>query len=167
MDMPSSKSTRAIDARDRISGLPDELLHHAMSFFPARDVVLTCVLSTRWRHLWASVRCLSVDTGDFIDQKRFVKFVTSLLLSRGCGPLDYFRLDADGPGFFLENFRDTAYLWICHALRSNVHTLSIMDHDLKDKYDFIEEGEGEGEGETEERDLMHSGLATVPSCHCT
>lgn len=153
MDTPRSKSAREIDAGDRISGLPDEVIHHAMSFLPARDVVRTCVLSTRWRHLWASSRCLSVDTRDFINERRFIKFVTSLLLSRGCGPLDSFRLDANGPGIFLENFRDTAYLWICHALRSNVHTLSIVDHDLKDKYDYIEEGEedGEGEGESEER----------------
>ncbi|CAD6246671.1 unnamed protein product [Miscanthus lutarioriparius] len=130
-----------MDAGDRISDLPDELLHHAMSFLPARDVVRTCVLSTRWRHLWVSMPYLSVDTGDFINQRSFIKFVTSLLLSRGCGPLDSFRLDANGPGIFLENFRDTACLWICHALRSNVHTLSIMDHELKE----------EGEGESEER----------------
>lgn len=93
------------------------------------------------------------------NQRRFIKFVTSLLLSRGCGPLDSFRLDANGPGIFLENFHDTAYLWICHALRSNVHTLSIMDHELK------EEEEGEGESEDDEIP-MPSGLATVPSCHC-
>ncbi|XP_066326078.1 F-box/LRR-repeat protein At3g58900-like [Miscanthus floridulus] len=141
MDTPSSKSARGMDAGDRISDLPDELLHHAMSFLLARDVVRTCVLSTRWRHLWVSMPYLSIDTGDFINQRSFIKFVTSLLLSRGCGPLDSFRLDANGPGIFLENFRDTAYLWICHALRSNVHTLSIMDHELKE----------EGEGESEER----------------
>jgi hypothetical protein len=36
---------------DRISGLPDELLHRIMSFLPARDAVRTCVLSPRWHRL--------------------------------------------------------------------------------------------------------------------
>ncbi|CAL5010122.1 unnamed protein product [Urochloa decumbens] len=59
----------------------------------------------------------------------------ALLLSRGCTPLDSFRLDADGPGIFLENFRETAYQWICHALRSNVEELGIRDHDRDNALD--------------------------------
>ncbi|KAK3142541.1 hypothetical protein QOZ80_4BG0347900 [Eleusine coracana subsp. coracana] len=50
---------------DRLSSLPDGLLHHIMSFMKARQVVQTCVLSTRWRHLWRSVPCLDVDQTEF------------------------------------------------------------------------------------------------------
>jgi len=32
---------------DRLSSLPDCLIHHIMSFMKARQVVQTCVLSTR------------------------------------------------------------------------------------------------------------------------
>nr|TKW08959.1 hypothetical protein SEVIR_6G059400v2 [Setaria viridis] len=134
MGRSGSKSAKALDFGDRISGLPDELLHHVMSFLPARDAVRTCVLSPRWRYLWASARHLNVDTEGFTTQRTFKKIVTALLLSRGYTPLDSFCLDADVPGFYLENFRDTAYLWICHALRSNVHTLSITDHDRNDAF---------------------------------
>jgi hypothetical protein len=43
MNTPSCKSAKAmVPAVDRISGLPDELLHHVMSL-PAEDVVCTCV----------------------------------------------------------------------------------------------------------------------------
>ncbi|CAO2168037.1 unnamed protein product [Urochloa humidicola] len=127
-----SKLAKAVDVGDRISGLPVELHHHVLSFLPARDAVRTCVLSPRWRHLWASARRLNVNTEGFTRLRTFIKFGNSLLLSRGCTPLDSFSLDANGPGIYLQNFRDTAYLWICHALRSNVQTLSITDHDRND-----------------------------------
>jgi hypothetical protein len=36
-----------------------------MSFLKARQVVQTCVLSTRWRHLWRSVPCLDIYQKEF------------------------------------------------------------------------------------------------------
>uniref|UniRef100_K3ZN10 F-box domain-containing protein n=1 Tax=Setaria italica TaxID=4555 RepID=K3ZN10_SETIT len=50
---------------DRLSSLPDSLLHAIMSLLKARQAVQTCVLSTRWRHLWRSVPCLDVDHDEF------------------------------------------------------------------------------------------------------
>ncbi|KAL6857057.1 hypothetical protein ACP4OV_018439 [Aristida adscensionis] len=119
-------------AMDRISGLPDELLHHVMSFLPARDAVRTCVLSPRWRHLWESVRRLNVDSEGFANDEYLVEFANALLLSRGCMPLDSFWFRANGPDSFLENFGADALQWIRHALRSNVQELGIIDHDQHD-----------------------------------
>jgi hypothetical protein len=47
---------------DRLSALPDEMLHHdhVMSFLRAWEVARTCVLSRRWRHLWASAPCVDL-----------------------------------------------------------------------------------------------------------
>ncbi|XP_066340174.1 MEIOTIC F-BOX protein MOF-like isoform X2 [Miscanthus floridulus] len=50
---------------DRLSSLPDCLLHTIMSFMKARQAVQTCVLSTRWRNLWRSVPCLDIDLAEF------------------------------------------------------------------------------------------------------
>ncbi|CAD6341488.1 unnamed protein product [Miscanthus lutarioriparius] len=50
---------------DRLSSLPDCLLHTIMSFLQARQAVQTCMLSTRWRHLWRSVPCLDIDFDEF------------------------------------------------------------------------------------------------------
>jgi hypothetical protein len=50
---------------DRLSALPDCLLHTIMSSLKARQAVQTCVLSRRWRHLWRSVPCLDVDINEF------------------------------------------------------------------------------------------------------
>jgi len=50
---------------DRLSSLPYCLLHTIMSLLKARQAVQTCVLSTRWRHLWRSVPCLDIDFDEF------------------------------------------------------------------------------------------------------
>ncbi|KAL6595110.1 hypothetical protein ACP70R_048213 [Stipagrostis hirtigluma subsp. patula] len=49
------------DGVDRLSALPDGLLHAVLSFLPAPQVVRTCVLSRRWRRLWRSAPRVNVD----------------------------------------------------------------------------------------------------------
>ncbi|CAL5010070.1 unnamed protein product [Urochloa decumbens] len=132
MDTPRSKRAKAMDPGDRISGLPDEVRHHVLSFLPARDAARTCVLSPMWRQLWASAPRLNVDAEGFTSQRRFIKFVNALLLTRGCIPLKSFWLRANGPGIFLDNFHDTAYLWIRYALRNNVQELGVVDYNQND-----------------------------------
>nr|XP_040255115.1 MEIOTIC F-BOX protein MOF-like [Aegilops tauschii subsp. strangulata] len=50
---------------DRLSDLPDCLLHDILSRLKARQVVQTCVLSRRWQHLWPTSPCLDVDIREF------------------------------------------------------------------------------------------------------
>ncbi|KAF8673227.1 hypothetical protein HU200_048779 [Digitaria exilis] len=54
---------------DRLSALPDCLLHVIMSSLKARQVVQTCVLSRRWRDLWRTVPCLDVNLDEFRAKK--------------------------------------------------------------------------------------------------
>ncbi|KAL5718226.1 hypothetical protein ACHQM5_011155 [Ranunculus cassubicifolius] len=51
---------------DIISKLPDDILHHILSFLPTSSAVSTSALSTRWRDLWTSVPVL-----EFCGQSRF------------------------------------------------------------------------------------------------
>jgi hypothetical protein len=44
----------------RMGALPDDLLHHVLSFLPAHEAVRTCLLARRWRHLWKSVAALRI-----------------------------------------------------------------------------------------------------------
>uniref|UniRef100_K3YLE5 F-box domain-containing protein n=1 Tax=Setaria italica TaxID=4555 RepID=K3YLE5_SETIT len=80
---------------DRLSALPDCLLHEIMSRMKARQTVQTCVLSRRWRHLWRSAPCLDLDQTEFFESSyghptqeqldRFQDFGDSLLLNREDG----------------------------------------------------------------------------------
>ncbi|KAL5726891.1 hypothetical protein ACHQM5_000136 [Ranunculus cassubicifolius] len=42
-------------ARDRISVLPDEVIHHMLSFMNVDEAVLTSCLSKRWRYQWTFI----------------------------------------------------------------------------------------------------------------
>nr|CAB3452432.1 unnamed protein product [Digitaria exilis] len=79
---------------DWLSALPDALLHAILSFLPAPQVVRTCLLSQRWRHLWRSSPYIKINEQDFgislrpqmthasLDEKwaRFEDFAANLLL---------------------------------------------------------------------------------------
>ncbi|KAI9108089.1 hypothetical protein K1719_020962 [Acacia pycnantha] len=64
---------------DSISGLPDSLLLHILSFLQTKDAVQTCVLSKRWRHLWRSLPNLHFDDRSFPSVEFFVQFVDAAL----------------------------------------------------------------------------------------
>ncbi|CAM0954170.1 unnamed protein product [Alopecurus aequalis] len=74
---------------DRLSDLPDCLLHGILSFMGARQLVQTSTLSRRWRHLWRDAPCLDVGPHEFHggdDLERWVRFnsfADSLVLQHG------------------------------------------------------------------------------------
>jgi hypothetical protein len=87
---------------DRLSALPDSLLHEIMSHMKARQTVQTCLLSRRWRHLWRSAPRLHLHRAEFFEPRyghptqaelhppqeqldRFQGFGDSLLLNREAG----------------------------------------------------------------------------------
>ncbi|TVU03878.1 hypothetical protein EJB05_50570, partial [Eragrostis curvula] len=77
-------------SHDHIGALPDDALHHILSFLPAQDVVRTCVLAQRWRHLWKSTRALRIISPGSIAEIKM--FVDHLLLLRAGSPIDKFEL---------------------------------------------------------------------------
>uniref|UniRef100_A0A0D9X644 F-box domain-containing protein n=1 Tax=Leersia perrieri TaxID=77586 RepID=A0A0D9X644_9ORYZ len=98
---------------DRISNLPVDLLYIIMSFLPALDLVLTGILSTRWRRLWTSSKCLNIDVNQFGRHRgqEFRNFINCMLHQRGSSSLDVLRLHS-------ADIRDAGF-WITYAIRNN------------------------------------------------
>ncbi|KAL7144323.1 hypothetical protein ABFS83_07G004800 [Erythranthe nasuta] len=66
---------------DRISGLPDEILCHILSFLPTKISVSTSIFSRRWKFLWAYVPSLSFECGekeDIIDKVFMLRKVENI-----------------------------------------------------------------------------------------
>ncbi|KAL6652724.1 hypothetical protein ACP70R_011649 [Stipagrostis hirtigluma subsp. patula] len=137
MQVTGKKRRRADDAgtgglaaagagdRDRLSALPDCLLHEIMSHFKARQAVQTCALSTRWRHLWRSAPYLDLDQEEFMagvswqnyDKawENFEDFIVHLVFGHdtGIAHLDALRLRVRA-----EHPRgEQAGRWIRHAIK--------------------------------------------------
>ncbi|XP_042381147.1 F-box/FBD/LRR-repeat protein At1g51370-like [Zingiber officinale] len=66
------------DEEDYLSGLPDELLHHILSFLPTRDSIRTSLLARRWRRVWASVPAIDFSyTNEIINPDTVGRFLSA------------------------------------------------------------------------------------------
>ncbi|CAH1415376.1 unnamed protein product [Lactuca virosa] len=72
-------NVRLVVEEDRISRLPDELIHKILSCFDIKVAVQTCVLSSRWKLLWTSMPFLNFSNVKVPDLCSFAKFVTHVL----------------------------------------------------------------------------------------
>nr|XP_043625413.1 F-box/FBD/LRR-repeat protein At1g16930-like [Erigeron canadensis] len=68
---------------DRLSSLPDELIHKILSFVSIKHSIRVSALSSRWRYIWTSLPYLSFSTEYFHTLSDFSKFVTQVLTRRG------------------------------------------------------------------------------------
>ncbi|KAI3728226.1 hypothetical protein L6452_16858 [Arctium lappa] len=76
------ENVRSVINEDRLSSLPDELIHHILSCIDSKFAVQTCLLSSRWKLLWTSMPCLNFDSYLFVSLPKFSKFVTHVLSCR-------------------------------------------------------------------------------------
>ncbi|WCJ18237.1 F-box family protein [Euphorbia peplus] len=62
-----NKRSKLDDNEDRISGLPDSLIHHILSLLSStKEAVRTGVLSKRWENQWTRVPVLIFDSTDYL-----------------------------------------------------------------------------------------------------
>ncbi|CAL4968907.1 unnamed protein product [Urochloa decumbens] len=103
----NEEASTACTGTDRISGLPEGVLHHVLSFFPAHDAVRTCVLARRWRNLWMSAPGIRI-TGvkGWRDAGKFVAFVDRLLSLRrsSCAPVESCQMKFHARDFDFDYF---------------------------------------------------------------
>ncbi|KAK1405400.1 F-box domain-containing protein [Heracleum sosnowskyi] len=67
METRSAKRKKLLDVdnepgEDRLTELPDAILHYILFLLPIKNIAQTCVLSKRWRHIWYSFPDLDFTT---------------------------------------------------------------------------------------------------------
>ncbi|CAN1836922.1 Putative F-box/LRR-repeat protein At5g02930 [Linum perenne] len=67
---------------DRLSDLPDCILHHILSFLDTKSSVQTSILSRRWRSLWKYVDVLTFRKNSFCFNCDFERYVDKVLSLR-------------------------------------------------------------------------------------
>lgn len=50
-------------SRDMISGLPDSVMCHMLSFLPIKYVVATSILSRKYKHIWRGIYIICFNDG--------------------------------------------------------------------------------------------------------
>ncbi|XXG39441.1 hypothetical protein AAC387_Pa01g0398 [Persea americana] len=117
---------------DRLSSLPDGMMHHILSFLDMKDVIRTAFLSRTWRYLSSSVSHLNFnaphvdpDAENYYYQEveDFVRFVDQAILNNSTPKIQKFRLRFDHH----ENEKYVSHIdeWIRFAMRKGIQELDL------------------------------------------
>ncbi|KFK35158.1 hypothetical protein AALP_AA5G246200 [Arabis alpina] len=109
------------EKRDLISGLPDALIGHILSFLTTKEAASTSVLSTKWRHLFAFVSNLDLDDSIYVDP---LKKVISTRI-RGAPIL----LEEYAPNYISTSFTDFVDRVLALQGDSSIHKFSLKIED--------------------------------------
>ncbi|KAH9803549.1 F-box/FBD/LRR-repeat protein [Citrus sinensis] len=117
---------------DRLSNLPEPIVHHIFSFLETIDVVRVSAVSRKWRYLWLSIPYLNFNIQNIwsnplerwslqTTNEKFKDFVNWVLLfQNGSLSIHRFRLSC------LNRVDDyTLYKWIAVVARRNVQVLDL------------------------------------------
>ncbi|KAF9587311.1 hypothetical protein IFM89_001035 [Coptis chinensis] len=128
MDASSSTRQRLNEDEDRISYLPDNILHYILSFLSTKFAVRTSVLSTRWKQVWFGISNLVFYAFGPMDKLIFMNFVDNVLLHHDATFIDKFSVSSK---LVLDDTRVNG--WISTILDRNVGELvlnTFVEHPL-------------------------------------
>ncbi|KAJ0630995.1 putative F-box domain, leucine-rich repeat domain superfamily, F-box-like domain superfamily [Helianthus annuus] len=118
---------------DRLSSLPDDLIHKILSFVSIKQTVETSVLSSRWRFIWTSMPYLSFSSEYFCTLLKFSGFVKHVLLGRN-NQTEVFSVELTFRGKFTYAFvkRILDYAFSHNVQQLNITCLSakMLDYTL-------------------------------------
>ncbi|PWA74171.1 F-box domain, Leucine-rich repeat domain, L domain-like protein [Artemisia annua] len=115
---------------DRLSYLPDDLIYKILSSIDIRDVIQFSVLSSRWRYIWTSLRCLNF-TCYYSKEAIFSQFVNNVLSGRN--NIDVSSIELTGQygmtyQVFLKNILD--YAFAHNVQQMKITRFDDMQHDF-------------------------------------
>ncbi|PHT56130.1 hypothetical protein CQW23_04616 [Capsicum baccatum] len=115
---------KTVNKPDRLSALPDHLLLHIFSSFQMKDVIITGVLSKRWRRLWSSAHnlCFSHSLESNRDVTKFIKSIDDTLILSKPSKLKKFSIE-----FLYRNnqFLDHVNRWMIFVTIKSVEGLDL------------------------------------------
>ncbi|XP_065871382.1 F-box/LRR-repeat protein 25-like isoform X2 [Euphorbia lathyris] len=115
-----SKRVKVEEEADRISALPDAIIHHILSLLPStKEAIQTGILSKRWQNQWPGVAVLIFDsTGMF--PRSFHKFIENTLFLHDCCKIKKFHLQ-----YYHRRKEDQFTSKILYATRKDVEDLKL------------------------------------------
>ncbi|KAF9600708.1 hypothetical protein IFM89_011379 [Coptis chinensis] len=131
------KKNKSNTTRDRISALPDDVIHTIFSSMDMKKVIQTSILAKRWRYLCMSTPYINfrfhLETckkGKKIARARFVNFVDRFLYIREDTNIHKFSLQCE-----IVLRPCGIHTWLIAAIRRNVQELSL---ELESNEDYFE-----------------------------
>ncbi|GMP53612.1 hypothetical protein CsSME_00019024 [Camellia sinensis var. sinensis] len=139
---PSSKKQKLSEEHnigkgiDMMSSLPENVLHHILSFLTTKEAIQTSILSRRWQYLWTSISNIDLnDMSSWSNRKKdkgkkkdcypmcrssFLDFVERVLLLHDASDIKRLRLR-----FTVVVNSSRLNSWISAAVRHNVEELDL------------------------------------------
>ena len=82
-DFVRKVTERLMEKIDRLSNLPDAIIHKILSVLSIETTVITCVLSKRWQYQWTHIDTLVFNRHNFGgNYRRFTNIVSHVLRHR-------------------------------------------------------------------------------------
>ena len=129
MDSRHGRKRMSVES-DRLSSLPDDLIHKILSFLSLQQAIETSALSSRWRYIWTSMPYLDFSTESFSKLNKFSKFVTNIQSRRNNQvQLSSVKLSFSGKATLVFVKRILNYV-----SSHNVEQLTVVSFDIKDNH---------------------------------
>lgn len=142
MNKSKSRGARKTAGIDWISNLPDSVLAHILSFVSTEEAIHTCILSKRWKSVWASIPVMEFDFGKFLGDRKvltgkecmkkikeyevkYVRYVKGIMLNREALVLDKFKLHWFNGSMDYYYAPKSVIDLISHALKFKPRVLSV------------------------------------------
>lgn len=121
---------RRIDEVDRISALPESLLHHILSFLSLEDRIRTSMLSKRWKQVWHTYPNLEFSYTIFNDvncRRLMLKYLERTMRKRHIDMISTlkFALRVDMGFLYHPKFETYISRCLCYAVASNVKEIKL------------------------------------------
>lgn len=121
MELPKGQNVG--EGKDIISSLPENVLHHILSFLSTKDTIRTSILSTKWEYLWTSIANIDLKEKYHLHWKKdwsFLDFVERVLSLHDASDIKSLRIKS----YELVN-SSHVNSWISTSIRHNIEELNL------------------------------------------